>query len=105
MKNEEEYIEKTEEVEGSPVGTAEEKKGICPVTYEMMRHPWLGEDMAKRIVKENLADDPGFYGFLEEESDEDFEEFADEVIDETMKNVARKQKKVGPAISITIGME
>ena len=67
MKNEEEYIEKTEEVEGSPVGTAEEKKGICPVTYEMLKHPWLGEDMAKRIVKENLADDPEFYSFLEEE--------------------------------------
>lgn len=99
MKNEEEYIEKTEEVEGSPVGTAEEKKGICPVTYEMLKHPWLGEDMAKRIVKENLADDPGFYGFLEEEG---FEEDDDEGEPDHFADVG---KKVGPAISITIGME
>lgn len=82
--------EEFEEVEGTPAG--KEKKGICPVTYEMMKHPWLDENMAKRIVNDNKADDPDFYSFLDEE-----EEFEEE------KPEKKEKKPLG--FSITIGME
>lgn len=100
MQNDEEYMDSEQkQFDGAPVGS--EKRGICPVTYELMKHPWLDENMAKRIVKENQADDPEFYRFLEDES---FGEFAEEVIDETMNRVSKPAKK-GPSITISIGME
>lgn len=100
MKNEEEYMDETQKIEGFPGGT--EKKGICPVTYEMLKHSWLDEEMAKRIVKENLADDPDFYAFLEEE---EYDEFADDgkMVDKKERGEKKSDRPVG--FSITIGME
>lgn len=90
---EEEFDEK-EEFEGSAAGIDQtEKKGICPVTYEMMKHPWLDENMAKRIVQDNKAEDPDFYLFLEEEGEEM----------EEPKPEKKEKKPIG--FSITIGME
>lgn len=90
----EEYMDIPEyEEERSPVGF--EKKGPCPVEYEMKKHPWLEEQMAKRIVQENLADDPYFYGFLEMDEEEDEEE--------SKPFYPKKEKPKATMIEITFG--
>ena len=94
MKNDEEYM-KIPEMEGSPVGY--EKDGMCPVSYELSKHPWLDESMAKRIVNENLADDPDFYDFLEMDEEEDEEE------EEVMPKPGFPKKEKPMALEITIG--
>ena len=40
------------------------------VDWELERHSWLSKSQAKRIVEENLADDPEFYAFIEDEVEE-----------------------------------
>lgn len=44
------------------------------VEFEMEKHPWLSDAQAKRIVEDNLQDDPDFYAFLYEDEDEIVEE-------------------------------
>ena len=41
------------------------------VDWELERHSWLSRSQAKRVVEENLADDPEFYAFIEDEVEED----------------------------------
>lgn len=46
--------------------------------WEMEKHPWLSKGQARRIVEDNLSEDPGFYDFLEHDLENDFESEVEE---------------------------
>ena len=64
----------------------------------MEKHPWLSKGQARRIVEDNLSEDPGFYDFLEDDLDSEVEE--EEDIQEDMP-----KKPKATMIAISFGRE
>ena len=78
---------------------------LSAVGYELEKHPWLNRRQARKIVWENLEDDPNFYDFLDDEDTSDEEDTAMEKTEEELEEVEEDAEKPakGPALTIVIG--
>lgn len=80
------------------------------VAFEKEKHPWLSDAQAKRIVEDNLLDDPDFYAFLGEDdelSEGDEEIVEDEEIEEdagVVEEDAPKEKTGPTLIEVSFGI-
>lgn len=80
---------------------------LSAVGYELEKHPWLNRRQARKIVWENLEDDPNFYDFLEEEDTSDEEETAMETtreeVEEEVEECHKEKGPKGPSLTVVIG--
>lgn len=77
------------------------------VEFELEKHPWLSDSQAKRIVEDNLQDDPDFYAFLYEDEDEIVEEEEEEdseVGEEPYADNTGKEKTGPTLIEVSFGL-